>query len=207
MQIQLQYERRIIKMRKKEIVRSTAETSIQLDFAIDGSGETAIKTGVGFFDHMLTLFTKHGLFDLKVDCDGDIEVDQHHTVEDIGIVLGQAFSESIGTKEGIDRYATISIPMDEALSTVSIDISGRPFFVYNVEGLKDKVGEFDTELVEEFFQAFVSHAKVTLHINLQYGKNSHHIIESIFKAFGRALSAASKINPDVKGIPSTKGML
>lgn len=194
-------------MRKKEITRATAETSIKLDFDIDGSGETDIKTGVGFFDHMLTLFTKHGLFDLKVDCDGDIEVDQHHTVEDIGIVLGQAFNESIGTKEGIDRYATISIPMDEALSTVSIDISGRPFFVYNVEGLKDKVGEFDTELVEEFFQAFVSHAKVTLHINLQYGKNSHHIIESIFKAFGRALSAASKINPDVKGIPSTKGML
>ena len=207
MQIQSQYERWTINMRRKELARSTAETSIKLDFAIDGSGETAIKTGVGFFDHMLTLFTKHGLFDLKVDCDGDIEVDQHHTVEDIGIVLGQAFSESIGTKEGIDRYATISIPMDEALSTVSIDISGRPFFVYNVEGLKDKVGEFDTELVEEFFQAFVSHAKVTLHINLKYGKNSHHIIESIFKAFGRALSAASKINPDVKGIPSTKGML
>ena len=207
MQIQSQFERWTINMRRKEITRSTAETSIKLDFAIDGSGETAIKTGVGFIDHMLTLFTKHGLFDLKVDCDGDIEVDQHHTVEDIGIVLGQAFSESIGTKEGIDRYATISIPMDEALSTVSIDISGRPFFVYNVEGLKDKVGEFDTELVEEFFQAFVSHAKVTLHINLQYGKNSHHIIESIFKAFGRALSAASKINPDVKGIPSTKGML
>ena len=207
MQIQSQYERWTINMRRKELARSTAETSIKLDFAIDGSGETAIKTGVGFFDHMLTLFTKHGLFDLKVDCDGDIEVDQHHTVEDIGIVLGQAFSESIGTKEGIDRYATISIPMDEALSTVSIDISGRPFFVYNVEGLKDKVGDFDTELVEEFFQAFVSHAKVTLHINLQYGKNSHHIIESIFKAFGRALSAASKINPDVKGIPSTKGML
>lgn len=194
-------------MRKKEITRSTAETSIQLGFAIDGTGETKIQTGVGFFDHMLTLFTKHGLFDLAVKCDGDIEVDQHHTVEDIGIVLGQAFYESIGTKEGIDRYATISIPMDEALSTVSIDISGRPFFVYNVEGLKDKVGEFDTELVEEFFQAFVSHAKVTLHINLQYGKNTHHIIESIFKAFGRALSAASKINPEVKGIPSTKGML
>ena len=194
-------------MRRKEILRATAETSITLDFSIDGSGVTDIKTGVGFFDHMLTLFTKHGLFDLKVDCDGDIEVDQHHTVEDIGIVLGQAFNESIGTKEGIDRYATVSIPMDEALSTVSIDISGRPFFVYNVEGLKDKVGDFDTELVEEFFQAFVSHAKVTLHINLQYGKNSHHIIESIFKAFGRALSAASKINPEVIGIPSTKGML
>ena len=194
-------------MRSKEISRATAETSITMDFNIDGSGKTDIQTGVGFLDHMLTLFTKHGLFDLKVLCDGDIEVDQHHTVEDIGIVLGQAFYAGIGTKEGIDRYATVSIPMDEALSTVSIDISGRPFFVYNVEGLKDKVGEFDTELVEEFFQAFVSHARVTLHINLDYGKNSHHIIESIFKAFGRALNAASTINPNVKGIPSTKGML
>lgn len=207
MLIQSLFERCPINMRRKEITRSTAETSITLDFSIDGSGETDIKTGVGFFDHMLTLFTKHGLFNLKVDCVGDIEVDQHHTVEDIGIVLGQAFNECIGTKEGIDRYATVSIPMDEALSTVSIDISGRPYFVYNVEGLKDKVGEFDTELVEEFFQAFVSHAKVTLHINLQYGKNSHHIIESIFKAFGRALSTASKVNPEVKGIPSTKGLL
>ena len=194
-------------MRKKSISRTTAETSINMDLAIDGSGKTDIQTGVGFMDHMLLLMTKHGLFDLKIHCDGDIEVDQHHTVEDIGIVLGQAFNESLGTKEGIDRYATVSIPMDEALSTVSLDISGRPFIVYNVEGLKDKVGEFDTELVEEFFQAFVSHAKVTLHINLQYGKNSHHIIESIFKAFGRALNAASTINPNVKGIPSTKGML
>lgn len=194
-------------MRTKEISRTTAETSINMEFSIDGSGETDIKTGVGFLDHMLVLMTKHGQFDLNVHCDGDIEVDQHHTVEDIGIVLGQAFQDSIGTKEGINRYATISIPMDEALSTVSIDISGRPFFVYHVEGLKDKVGEFDTELVEEFFQAFVSHAKVTLHINLQYGKNSHHIIESIFKAFGRALHTASKINPEVKGIPSTKGLL
>ena len=194
-------------MRKKAISRTTAETSIKLDFSIDGTGETDIQTGVGFLDHMLVLMTKHGQFDLNVHCDGDIEVDQHHTVEDIGIVLGQAFQESIGTKEGINRYATLSIPMDEALSTVSIDLSGRPFFVYHVEGLKDKVGDFDTELVEEFFQAFVSHAKVTLHINLQYGKNSHHIIESIFKAFGRALSTASKINPEVKGIPSTKGML
>lgn len=193
--------------RRKEIIRKTAETSISMDFSIDGTGETDIQTGVGFLDHMLVLFTKHGLFDLKVKCDGDIEVDQHHSVEDIGIVLGQVFYESIGTKEGINRYATISVPMDEALSTVSIDISGRPFFVYNVEGVKDKVGDFDTELVEEFFQAFVSHAKVTLHINLQYGKNSHHIIESIFKAFGRTLNAASTINPDVKGIPSTKGML
>ena len=194
-------------MRKKAISRTTAETSIEMELAIDGTGKTDIKSGVGFLDHMLLLMTKHGLFDLKVHCDGDIEVDHHHTVEDIGIVLGQAFNASLGTKEGINRYATVSIPMDEALSTVSLDISGRPFIVYNVEGLKDKVGEFDTELVEEFFQAFVSHAKVTLHINLQYGKNSHHIIESIFKAFGRALNAASTINPDVKGIPSTKGLL
>lgn len=194
-------------MRQKALSRKTAETSIALDFAIDGTGETNIQTGVGFFDHMLTLFTKHGLFDLTVNCNGDIEVDQHHTVEDIGIVLGQAFYESIGTKEGIERYATISVPMDEALSTVSLDISGRSFLVYNVEGLKDKVGEFDTELVEEFFHAFTSHAKVTLHINLAYGKNTHHIIESIFKAFGRALRVASSINPEVKGVPSTKGLL
>lgn len=194
-------------MRQSQLRRETGETSIALDFSIDGTGETDIQTGVGFFDHMLTLFTKHGLFDLKVKCDGDIEVDQHHTVEDIGIVLGQAFNKSIGTKEGIERYATVSVPMDEALSTVSLDISGRAFLVYNVEGLKDKVGEFDTELVEEFFHAFTSHAKVTLHINLQYGKNTHHIIESIFKAFGRTLRVASSINPDVKGIPSTKGLL
>jgi|SRR5690625_3888269 len=194
-------------MRKKSISRNTAETSIDLEFSIDGSGKTDIKTGVGFFDHMLTLMTKHGSFDLKVYCDGDVEVDQHHTVEDIGIVLGQAFNASIGTKEGINRYATVSIPMDEALSTVSIDISGRSFIVYNVEGLKDKVGEFDTELVEEFFRGFTNHAQVTLHINLAYGTNTHHMIESIFKAFGRALNIASTINPDVKGIPSTKGLL
>lgn len=194
-------------MRKSSFVRETAETSISLDFAIDGTGETVIQTGSGFFDHMLTLFTKHGLFDLTVKCDGDVEVDYHHTVEDIGIVLGQAFNESIGTKEGIERYATVSVPMDEALSTVSLDISGRSFLVFNVEGLKDKVGNFDTELIEEFFHAFTSHAKVTLHINLQYGKNTHHIIESIFKAFGRTLRVASSINPDVKGIPSTKGLL
>lgn len=194
-------------MRSQSISRQTAETKIKLDFAIDGSGATDIQTGVGFFDHMLTLFTKHGRFDLKVVCDGDIGVDQHHSVEDIGIVLGQAFYDSIGTKEGIERYATVSTPMDEALSTVSLDISGRSFLVFNVEGMKDKVGEFDTELVEEFFLAFTNNAKINLHINLQYGKNTHHIIESIFKGFGRALRVASTINPDVKGVPSTKGML
>lgn len=194
-------------MRKQAITRTTAETSIDLEFAIDGSGQTKIQTGVGFFDHMLTLMTKHGSFDLSVRCDGDLDVDQHHTVEDVGIVLGQAFNASIGTKEGINRYATVTIPMDEALANVTLDISGRSFLVYHVEGLKDKVGNFDTELVEEFFHAFTNHAQVTLHINLMYGKNSHHMIEAIFKAFGRALNIASTINPDVKGIPSTKGLL
>src|SRR5699024_10445657 len=163
-------------MREHKISRETAETAINLTFSIDGSGECQIKTGVGFLDHMLTLFTKHGLFDLNVTCDGDLEVDQHHTVEDVGIALGQAFHKAIGTKEGITRYASTHLPMDEALSNVTLDISGRSFLVYNVEGLKDKVGQFDTELVEEFFTAFSNHAKITLHINTLYGKNSHHII-------------------------------
>ena len=194
-------------MRNHKISRDTNETKIKLDFAIDGTGEGNIATGVGFFDHMLTLMTKHGLFNLDVSCDGDLEVDQHHTVEDIGIALGQAFNEALGTKERITRYATVTVPMDESLATVSLDVSGRSFLVYNVEGLKDKVGNFDTELVEEFFLAFTNNAKINLHINLVYGKNSHHIIEAIFKAFGRALDEATLINPRVKGIPSTKGVL
>lgn len=194
-------------MRKETISRKTGETDIEMEFSLDGSGKTNIQTGVGFFDHMLTAFAKHGRFDLNVTCDGDIEVDQHHSVEDVGIVLGQAFNKCIGTKEGIERFATVSTPMDEALSTASIDISGRSFLVFNVDGMKDKVGDFDTELVEEFFIAFTSHAKVTLHINLNYGKNTHHIIESIFKSFGRALRIASTINPNIKGVPSTKGTL
>ncbi|WP_010651827.1 imidazoleglycerol-phosphate dehydratase HisB [Oceanobacillus massiliensis] len=194
-------------MRNASVKRKTNETSIALDFNIDGTGTSSIHTGVGFLDHMLTLMTKHGLFDLTVTCDGDLEVDQHHTVEDIGIALGQTFLEALGNKEGISRYSTVTTPMDEALSTVSLDISGRPYFVYNVEGLKDKVGSFDTELVEEFFQAFASNAKVTLHINLAYGSNTHHMIESIFKGFGRALDQATQKNPRIKGIPSTKGSL
>ncbi|WP_156290280.1 imidazoleglycerol-phosphate dehydratase HisB [Oceanobacillus salinisoli] len=194
-------------MRNAKISRKTSETAIDLDFTIDGTGNSSIHTGVGFLDHMLTLMTKHGLFELNVTCDGDLEVDQHHSVEDIGIALGQAFLEALGNKEGITRYATVTTPMDEALSTVSLDISGRPYFVYHVEGLKDKVGNFDTELVEEFFQAFVSNAKVTLHINLAYGTNSHHIIESIFKGFGRCLDQATLKNPRIQGVPSTKGSL
>ncbi|AXH99574.1 imidazoleglycerol-phosphate dehydratase HisB [Sporosarcina sp. PTS2304] len=194
-------------MRKQSISRKTGETDIQMEFSLDGSGKTDIQTGIGFFDHMLTAFAKHGRFDLTVACDGDIEVDQHHSVEDIGIVLGQAFNKCIGTKEGIERFALVSTPMDEALSTASIDISGRSFLVFNVNGMKDKVGDFDSELVEEFFLAFTNNAKITLHINLNYGKNTHHIIESVFKSFGRALRIASTINPDIKGVPSTKGTL
>ncbi|MFB4168039.1 imidazoleglycerol-phosphate dehydratase HisB [Virgibacillus sp. JSM 102003] len=194
-------------MRRHSIKRATSETSIALDFAIDGTGKSSIDSGVGFLDHMLVLMTKHGLFDLELSCEGDLHVDQHHTIEDIGIALGQAFNEALGNKEGITRYATKTIPMDEALSTISLDISGRPYFVYNVDGLKDKVGSFDTELIEEFFQAFASNAKLTLHINLAYGTNTHHIIESIFKGFGRALDQASQENPRIKGIPSTKGTL
>lgn len=194
-------------MRKHTISRDTAETKINVTYDVDGTGEGEIKTGVGFLDHMLVLFKGHGLFDLDVFCDGDIEVDYHHTTEDIGIALGQAFKVAMGDKAGITRYATVSIPMDEALATVHLDISGRSHLVYRVEGLKDKVGQFDTELVQEFFQGFANHAGVTLHIQVEYGTNTHHMIEAIFKAFARALDQASSLNPRVKGIPSTKGVL
>lgn len=194
-------------MRKHSISRDTAETKIKLTYDVDGSGEGVIKTGVGFLDHMLVLFKGHGLFDLDISCDGDVEVDDHHTTEDIGIALGQAFQTAMGDKAGITRYASVSIPMDEALATVHIDISGRSHLVYRVDGLKDKVGQFDTELVQEFFQGFTNHAGVTLHIQIEYGTNTHHMIEAIFKAFARALDKASSLNPRVKGIPSTKGVL
>lgn len=194
-------------MRTYKISRETTETKIKLKLSIDGTGKTNIETGVGFLDHMLVLMTKHGQFDLDVFCDGDLEVDQHHTVEDIGIVLGQAFDKCLGTKEQIVRYASKTIPMDESLANVTLDISGRPFLLYHVKGLRDQVGQFDTELVEEFFRGFTNHAKVTLHINLHYGTNTHHIIEAIFKAFGRALAEASSIDTTISGVPSTKGLL
>ncbi|MUV38619.1 Imidazoleglycerol-phosphate dehydratase [Lentibacillus sp. JNUCC-1] len=194
-------------MRQAKKSRNTSETAIRLNWAIDGEGKADINSGVGFFDHMLILMTKHGLFDLSLFCEGDLEVDQHHTVEDIGILLGQAFAEALGDKNGITRYASVTTPMDEALSTVSLDISGRPYLVYHVDGLKDKAGQFDTELVEEFFRGFTSHAKVTLHITLSYGHNTHHMIESIFKGFGRALDEATSIKGRIEGIPSTKGMI
>jgi len=194
-------------MRSAEVVRKTAETKVELQLNIDGKGNSSIDTGVGFFNHMLTLMTKHGFMDLAVKCDGDSDVDDHHSVEDVGIVLGQAFLQALGDKAGIRRYASVFTPMDESLSQVSIDISGRPFLYFDVEIPTEKVGTFDTELVEEFFRAFVNQSGVTLHIQLLHGKNTHHIIESIFKGFGRVLDEATAIDERIKGVRSTKGML
>lgn len=194
-------------MREAKVKRKTKETDIDIQLNIDGKGISDIHTGIGFFDHMLDLMTKHGFMDLSISCKGDTYVDFHHTVEDIGISLGKAFKEALGDKRGITRYATIYTPMDEALSMVSIDISGRFYLQFNVSLEKEKVGNFDTELVEEFFRAFAFNAEVTLHINLQYGKNTHHIIESVFKGFGRAIDDASAIQNRIDGVMSTKGIL
>jgi imidazoleglycerol-phosphate dehydratase len=194
-------------MRCSKILRKTKETDIELSLNIDGKGIYEINTGIGFFNHMLDLMSRHGFLDINIKCCGDTDVDYHHTVEDIGIVLGKAFKEALGEKKGVTRYATVFTPMDEALSMVSLDISGRSFLQFNVPFEKEKVGSFDTELVEEFFRAFAFNAEVTLHINLNYGKNAHHIIESIFKGFGRALDEASRIQERIEGVLSTKGSL
>lgn len=195
-------------MRTSEIKRTTKETDICLSLTIDGSGKSDIDTGVGFFDHMLTLFASHGMFDLTVKCKGDLEVDAHHTVEDVGICLGAAFLNALGDLKGIKRYADKVIPMDEALTLVATDISGRPHLSLDLEVPAKKVGNFDTELVSEFFLAFVRNAKLTLHIKKLAGRNTHHIIEGCFKAFGRAMDEATMIDPRREGIlPSTKGVL
>ncbi|NLN98092.1 MAG: imidazoleglycerol-phosphate dehydratase HisB [Eubacteriaceae bacterium] len=188
------------------IHRNTAETSIQLTFNLDGSGQSDIQTGIGFFDHMLTLFAAHGQFDLTLAGQGD-GVDNHHLVEDIGIVLGQAFTQAIGDKTGITRYAHCYLPMDEALCRLCIDISGRPTLVYDVPFTREMIGDLETEMIEEFFIAFVNNAKVTLHATCLYGKNNHHIAEGLFKGFGRTLKTAVAMEPTVKGIPSTKGVI
>lgn len=194
-------------MRTASLNRKTFETNIKLSLNLDGEGKRDIDTGVPFLDHMLDLFAKHGFLDLDIDCDGDTHIDAHHTVEDIGIVLGEAFNEAIGDKVGIVRYATEFTPMDEALSIVSLDISGRPYLHFDVKYTADKVGEFDVELCEEFFRAFAYNAKVTLHANLSYGKNNHHIIESLFKGLGRAINNATEKKEGIKGVLSTKGLL
>jgi len=193
--------------RTSTIKRKTGETNISLSLNVDGKGKSAIKTGIPFFDHMLTLFAKHGIFDLKLAAKGDIEVDYHHTVEDVGICLGQAFKKALGEKAGIVRYGESKVPMDEALAEVVIDISGRPHLTYNVPIKKTKFIDFDVEVVKEFFEAFVLNAGITIHVNLIRGSNMHHIIEAIFKAFAVTLSKACEINPRKKGVPSTKGIL
>lgn len=195
-------------MRTAEIRRKTAETDIQLDLNIDGSGKSEISTGVGFLDHMLTLFSRHGRFDLNLVCKGDVDVDDHHSVEDIGICLGKAFAEAAGDIRGIKRYGSMILPMDETLILCAVDISGRSYLNFSLDIPTEKVGTFDTELAEEFFQAFVRNFPITLHIKQLEGKNSHHIIEGTFKAFGQAMKNA--IEKDIKyadEIPSTKGVL
>lgn len=193
--------------RKIEVKRITGETDIKLFIDVDGAGEGDINTGIGFFDHMLALFAKHGMFDLKVEASGDLCVDAHHTVEDVGIVLGQALKKALGGKKSIKRYGTSHVPMDEALTMVTVDLGGRPFLVFDAPFSAEKVGEMDTELVEEFFRAVAFNGDINLHIRVLYGKNNHHMIEAIFKAFGRALDEASQFDGRIKGVMSTKGTL
>ena len=190
-----------------EIARRTRETDIRLRLDLDGSGQWELDTGVPFLDHMLSHVAVHGLFDLEVHCAGDTEIDDHHSVEDIGIVLGQAFKEAIGEKRGITRYGSQFMPMDEALVLVVADLSGRPYLAYDVELTRDKVGAFDTELVVEFLRALASNMGLTLHVKCFYGDNAHHIIEAVFKGLGRALGQAVARDPRRSGIPSTKGTL
>lgn len=193
--------------RSSEINRETTETNISLSLTIDGDGQYDISTPVPFLNHMLELMTRHGLFDLKIKADGDVEIDGHHTVEDIGICLGQAFKEALGDKKGIKRYGNAIVPMDEALAEVALDISGRASLTFNVDIPKEKVGDFDVELAQEFFQALVSNGGITLHVDLRRGANTHHCLEAVFKAFGRAMDAATSLDSRVKGVPSTKGRL
>ncbi len=194
-------------VRRAELERSTNETRIRVAMDLDGTGSSTISTGVGFFDHMLTHIARHGLFDLEVKADGDLEIDGHHTIEDVGICLGKVFAKALGEPSGIRRYGHAVIPMDEALAEVSIDVSGRPFLAFSAELDKGRVGEFDAELTEEFFRAFAVNSRTTLHIVLRYGQNTHHCIEGIFKAFARALDDAVTRDSRVTGVPSTKGML
>lgn len=195
-------------MRTAEIKRTTAETNISLLLNLDGVGKSEIKTGSGFLDHMLTLFARHGRFDLAVNCEGDTYVDDHHSVEDIGIALGQAFAAALGDKKGICRYGSTILPMDESLILTAVDLSGRGYLGYELQIPTEKVGRFDTELVEEFLLGFIRNAACTLHVRQLAGTNSHHIIEGMFKSLGRSLKAAVAIDPDFAGeIPSTKGVL
>jgi imidazoleglycerol-phosphate dehydratase len=193
--------------RTATIQRKTAETDIELELDLDGSGQSTIDTGVGFLDHMLVLFAKHGVFDLRVKAIGDLHIDQHHTVEDVGICLGQAVRQALGDKKGIRRYGHFTLPMDETLVTTALDLSGRAYLVYRVEFPSTTIGQFDTQLVEEFWQAFAGNALCNLHLLLHHGRNSHHISEAVFKSTARALRMAVELDPRSPGVPSTKGSL
>lgn len=193
--------------RVARIERKTRETEILLQLNVDGTGDASVETTIPFLNHMLEAMGKHGLLDLRVSARGDTEVDLHHTVEDVGICLGKALFEALGERRGIVRFGTAYVPMDEALASVHLDISGRPYLSFNVPLTKTKVGTFDLDLLKDFFRAFAMNAMLNVHVNLHYGENLHHISEAIFKAFGRALAEASRLNPRVQGVPSTKGSL
>lgn len=194
-------------MRKASARRETKETKVSVALNLDGSGTSEVSTGIGFFDHMLTLLARHGLMDLTVKAEGDLEVDCHHTVEDAGIALGQALRDALGDKAGIRRYGACFLPMDEALAMSALDISGRPFLVFSAEIPPGKIGDFDAGAAEEFFRAFAFNAGITLHMKVLCGSNAHHIAEALFKALGRALREAVQIDPRERGVPSTKGVL
>lgn len=194
-------------MRNAVIERKTKETEISLKINLDGKGIYSISTGIGFFDHMMELFSKHSLIDIQLDVRGDLEVDCHHSVEDTGIVLGQALKEALGDKKSIRRYGSFTVPMDEALVTVDLDLSGRPYLVYNAKFSKSNAGDLDVEAVEEFMMAVCTNAGITMHVNVKYGSNNHHMVEGIYKAFARALREAVSRDSRVDGIPSTKGIL
>ncbi len=195
-------------MRKASIQRKTKETQIRIGLDLDGQGRYQIRTPMPFLDHMLSVMAKHGLLDLNISANGDTEVDFHHTVEDLGIVLGEALRKALGQKMGIQRFGAAAVPLDDALAWVSLDLSGRPYLVYKVDlPPKRKIKDFDPYLIEHFFEALATHCGMTLHINVPYGKNPHHILEAIFKAFGKALEGATRINVRMKGVPSTKGKL
>jgi imidazoleglycerol-phosphate dehydratase len=195
-------------MRQAQVTRNTLETQISVKLNLDGSGKSKLATGIGFFDHMLDQVARHSMIDLEIEAKGDLHIDAHHTVEDVGITLGQAFAKAIGDKKGVRRYGHAYVPLDEALSRVVVDISGRPGLEYAVEYARGLVGEFDIDLVHEFFQGFANHALVTLHIDNFKGRNAHHQAETIFKAFGRALRMAAEMDPRAAGaLPSTKGSL